>query len=344
MTTTNFKFGVEIEFHVKASKYGTNKVQACNKVAEILRQNGVACNDYHYTHRVSENWKIMQDGSVGDLDGNTLGLEVVSPILYGLEGINEVKKCLHVLDHIVRAKVKKDCGIHVHFDAGGISVPQIWNIYKSYARNEDVFDMIMPDSRKLDNNEYCLPLTYQVEHMEEISTPNTIHALRCIIGTGRYYKVNLQSLFRQNTIEFRQHSGSLNGEKVENWIKLLYSFIQNFRNGETVDGSKWDRLNKILSGNINTTTTTTTVPETPTKIRDLRQAVKRYFTNEEVRDIAESLGVGTDLRYKDTWTAVYNRIFNNRSSTSTQSASEPYTEFANNLVPFYTARAQALSY
>ena len=42
---------------------------------------------------------------------------------------------------------------------------------------------------------------------------------------GRYFKVNLQSHHRQGTIEFRQHGGSLNGRKIESWVRFLDKFI-----------------------------------------------------------------------------------------------------------------------
>ncbi len=42
---------------------------------------------------------------------------------------------------------------------------------------------------------------------------------------GRYFKVNLQSHRRQGTIEFRQHGGSLNGRKIESWVRFLDKFI-----------------------------------------------------------------------------------------------------------------------
>jgi hypothetical protein len=42
---------------------------------------------------------------------------------------------------------------------------------------------------------------------------------------GRYFKVNLQSYHTYGTVEFRQHSGTLNAAKAVNWVRLLDSFI-----------------------------------------------------------------------------------------------------------------------
>ncbi len=42
---------------------------------------------------------------------------------------------------------------------------------------------------------------------------------------SRYYKVNLRSYQRHGTIEFRQHSGTVNFVKICNWVRFLSAFI-----------------------------------------------------------------------------------------------------------------------
>jgi hypothetical protein len=43
---------------------------------------------------------------------------------------------------------------------------------------------------------------------------------------GRYFKVNLQALRVHGTVEFRQHSGTVDGTKVENWVRFLLGFVE----------------------------------------------------------------------------------------------------------------------
>lgn len=54
----------------------------------------------------------------------------------------------------------------------------------------------------------------------------TINEMANIMGS-RYFKVNLMSFQRHGTIEFRQHSGTVNATKIANWVRFLGQFIDN---------------------------------------------------------------------------------------------------------------------
>ena len=41
----------------------------------------------------------------------------------------------------------------------------------------------------------------------------------------RYYKINFQAFATHGTIEFRQHSGTLDADKAANWVRLLTGFF-----------------------------------------------------------------------------------------------------------------------
>ena len=47
-----------------------------------------------------------------------------------------------------------------------------------------------------------------------------------IFSGDRYFKVNPVAYRRHNTIEFRQHSGTTDYEKMSNWIEFLKSLIE----------------------------------------------------------------------------------------------------------------------
>lgn len=202
-------FGVEIECK------GLSREQA----SAALRNVGIPCRLEDYNHQVAPTWKVVPDSSVIG------GFEVVSPILKGQEGLNQVQK---VSDALVAAgaKVEKDCGFHVHVDARDLSGLTLANILTRYAKYETAIDAVMPESRREDNNQYCLSVKdIAVKIQEDLwhSISATVIANRI---EGRYYKLNLTAFVRHGTVEFRQHSGTVEARKMIPWIIFCVNFVE----------------------------------------------------------------------------------------------------------------------
>ena len=80
----------------------------------------------------------------------------------------------------------------------------------------------MPNSRRGDNNTYCKSIRNLAPRLSRATTIQSLARVQ----SGRYFKVNLQSFLCHGTIEFRQHSGTVNPAKICNWIEFLDSFIE----------------------------------------------------------------------------------------------------------------------
>lgn len=94
------------------------------------------------------------------------------------------------------------------------------NIFKNYRMIEDAIDEIMPNSRKGNNSQWCR--TLKTYHFDTCASKSDVYNE---IGT-RYTKVNAAAYGRHSTIEFRQHSGTVNYQKVINWVKFLRDLIK----------------------------------------------------------------------------------------------------------------------
>lgn len=117
-----------------------------------------------------------------------------------------------------RAYVNNTCGAHVHFDMrvvpGAANPAEAEKLVKQYgarlARCVPALKMILPKSRR--NNQFCLNAINDMGK-KELNDPHHI-------DKERYAFVNLKSYRRHETIEVRGHSGTLNAEKLLNWIAL----------------------------------------------------------------------------------------------------------------------------
>ena len=199
------KFGIELEI------VGISRQTALRALSAV----GIHVQGEAYNHTTRGHWKLVPDSSVSG------GFEVVSPILEGERGIEEAMTVAEALSD-AGATVNRSCGFHVHFDAADLSAADVKAIVNRYAAHEAEIDAFMPPSRRGGENSFCLPVArFLNRRFDEARTIEELAAAQ----PGRYFKVNLQSYRRHGTLEFRQHSGTVNANQVANWVRFLGEFI-----------------------------------------------------------------------------------------------------------------------
>ena len=224
-------WGVEIEF--KGNRH---------LAAIALRNEGINVQIEGYNHTDRNYWKIVMDGSAE--------WELVSPPLSGEEGFRQLEIACKALQ-AAGVKVDKSCGLHVHHGVNDLSVDNFKNLYKLYYKFEETIDEFMPESRRANNNTYCKSMKGSYE-MEKILQAKTLMELENIYW-DRYYKLNIQSYVKHGTIEFRQHNGTIEFDKISNWIKLTNMMVErskvrtslNERQTAT-NKTNWDKMKNCL--------------------------------------------------------------------------------------------------
>jgi hypothetical protein len=211
-------FGVEIEF-TRSSR----PVRA--SVADIraaLIAEGIAVYDggeHFYAHTVMPEWKIVYDASTD--------LEVVSPVLSGIDGLRQVRTVMSVLRRFGKA-TNRD-GAHVHLYAGDLTPMTIYRIVEFYTLRQSAIDTLMPPSRR--NGRWAQAFTSStLRAVRRYAETGQVHA-----PFGRYATVNLECFHRQQTIEFRQAAGTLVGRKSNDWVEFLLALVSHVEQNETTD-------------------------------------------------------------------------------------------------------------
>lgn len=210
------KFGVEIEVTGKS----------ITRTAEHLKHFNIDATTPGYTHSVSSTWKVVPDGSV------TRGCEVVSPVLDaangGIDDLARIASALMSSPDGSNLTSSGSCGFHVHVDARDLKIDDIKNIVRRYMRFEDEIDAFMAPSRRGDLNTFCKSnkeLMNEYRYIRDsFESAQTTVQLACALRT-RYLKVNLESLRRHGTIEFRQHCGTVNRNRIVNWTRFILEFV-----------------------------------------------------------------------------------------------------------------------
>jgi hypothetical protein len=226
---SNRTFGIEAEF------FGIRPQVAIDALAAV----GIACSYEGYTHRVMNTWKIVTDGSVNSTGTGTGGLELVSPILQGEAGLAQAALAVSTL-LAAGGRVDRSCGLHVHIGMNNLTGAEIMKVLDLYAANQSHINTIIARSRQ--SNSYCPPLN--LGHGSRYNSYDTVRQARTVSDIRsatsnfhRYSVVNLTAYAKYGTIEFRQHQGTLNGEKVASWVKFLLALIEK---ATTMDNASQD--------------------------------------------------------------------------------------------------------
>jgi len=233
-------FGVEIEFFGITPRVAVDALTAA----------GISAASESYNHQTRAHWKIVTDASVTSRGtGCGSGLELVSPILRGANGFAETAKAVTALLN-AGAKVDKSCGIHVHVGADGMTGADIIRVVDLYVQNNTHLDTVLAASRL--NNGYAMK--YNNAAMQNLRNAlrraNGVNDIQSgARGLPRYMVVNITSYLRHGTIEFRQHQGSLNGEKVVSWVKTIIAIMEkgaSMQDGDVQDFGSLDAFTTAL--------------------------------------------------------------------------------------------------
>lgn len=212
----NKTFGIEIEF--------INSTFDVFTIARTLTENGIATNYESYNHRHSNQWKLTTDASVVG------GLELVSPVLKGESGIEQINKVCKVMERL-GCKINKSCGLHVHHKVvKSRAKSTMRNALRLYADHQSQFSAMLPPSRT--NNRYCQEIN-QLRHNFSDDNELTQFAFN---SYNRYHAVNPLAFWRHGTLEFRQHSGTIEAKKIINWVLITQKIVERAEKMNQYDG------------------------------------------------------------------------------------------------------------
>ena len=200
-----FTFGVEIECLV-----------AANLMRESAMRNAMPFQYEGYNHTDNNHYyKFVSDSSIRGENP----IECVSPVLTGREGMKSLENCCKALNE-AGAQVNRSTGLHVHIGAQNLSDEAYVNVFKNYQKLESVIDTFMARSRRENNSQWCRSL--QGKDFSFCTSKNDVYD---VMSGNRYYKVNACSYSRHRTIEFRQHQGSTDFEKISNWVNFCAKLV-----------------------------------------------------------------------------------------------------------------------
>lgn len=277
---TERTFGVEMEVIFSQRKPEGRSMDA---IRTALRAAGVAVEgeQNHWSRSIHADthngWKVVYDGSVPG------GCEVVSPKLAGADGIAQVELVCRTLHETCRVRINRRCGLHVHHGASDLTVGNVKTLVRTMARFVDVLNGLLPPSRRTGGYDNTYAQGFRADELQRIERAKVVkcdlgaydewaargegsHAdwrrcrSRAHNGSGsrtpcmacaaaRYRTLNLRALHQHGTVEFRQHSGTVEAAKVVAWVLFTQGIVEKAKVGRgrrTVLKANGDGLKNLL--------------------------------------------------------------------------------------------------
>ncbi|CVL04773.1 uncharacterized protein FMAN_12856 [Fusarium mangiferae] len=197
-------------------------------------------------------WNVTMDVTVSELTSGSefenskflrrFGFEIVTPIFRNIQDDAWMAQLHAGLDAVGKAvcwKANRSTGLHVHVGREGdttkYSLVEVQKIAMFYCRFE-VYDRIGASGSIED-------VCKLVNHCPGETNYDGYH-------DSRFFKVNFTSLQKHDTIEFRQHEGTVDGKQMIKWIKFITKFV-NFAisapmNTITSPGESFEHLRQLI--------------------------------------------------------------------------------------------------
>jgi hypothetical protein len=214
----DYTYGIELECLVKT---------------ETVNRTNLRIGSYHHGIQVPflpRGWKAERDASIRTPQGYQ-ACEIVSPVLKGEEGILEVIAVLKKLNEL-GFKVNETCGVHIH-----VGYNSDWGA--------DVLARLISTTSYLEKGLFAITGTKKRErgtYCKGIRKHGDAPKAKEKMNPDRYNSLNITNLAnrnsRQQTVEFRVFSGSLNEVKIVGWIQTCLGIVERAVNSKRTP--KWE--------------------------------------------------------------------------------------------------------
>ncbi len=168
-------------------------------------------------------WTAKRDGSIRSTSGGRTGVEIVSPILRGAEGLAQVVEVARILEEKGH-RVNPSCGVHIHVGWNPMTPSGALARLISSVSSIEKGLFAITGTKARERGRWCGGIR---KYGNDKSAKQTL-------DVARYHMLNLTNLARgtRDTVEFRAFSGSLNPVKLAGWVQVCLGLVEKALNGK----------------------------------------------------------------------------------------------------------------
>jgi hypothetical protein len=206
-------FGIEIECILPDSAFAAARISV---------------GSYHCGQQIPNlprGWNAQGDSSIHPDQAGFRGVEIVSPVLQGADGIAQVKAVVAWINSL-GGKVNRSCGLHVHIGFAGRSAADLARLVCLVGHHEKAL-YAMTGTKTREQGAYCGSIKTTHKSISRVGVFS--FGRRDYDGPAydRYRVLNLTNLAAgRKTVEFRCFAGTLNILKILASIQVCAGLVQ----------------------------------------------------------------------------------------------------------------------
>lgn len=189
-------------------------------------------------------WLADADPSIVPPNGDRWGIEYVSPILDGPDGVEAIRNAVAAIK-ARDGKVNMSCGLHVHVDFDKTDKAAVRRLTQLVANHEKALYAVTGTLSR----ERGLGARYGTNWCKSIKQYGTAGRAIRRATRDRYHLLNLATT--KPTVEFRVFGASLNPVKITAWVRLCVGLVERAL-APNAGATPWN--NKAKPGGLNGTT------------------------------------------------------------------------------------------
>ncbi len=167
---------------------------------------------------VGKYWRKDKDPS---LRGESAEYVLKRPVVFA-----DLDRCFKELQKAFEANSTRfrptyRAGVHVHINVQQLTTIELMNFVFTYLFLEEVMLAYCDKSRQ--GNHFCLRLSdasFLAEKLTDVCTSENLNDLNT--EDLRYASINLTSLFKYGSVEFRALESTVKFDRIKDWAKVLY--------------------------------------------------------------------------------------------------------------------------
>ncbi|KAL0639746.1 hypothetical protein Q9L58_001313 [Maublancomyces gigas] len=211
-----------------------------------------------------ECFHVQDDGTIQPSSPTQRGVEVATPILRNRTWETVIPAMCKALQTTFKIRCNSSTGLHVHI---GIGQPYTFQHLKRFSKAvilfEDQMDNCHPVWRSGDQpsegagcyikscrnnrifryktNPECMKIIDTTFDADDLLAMVNCHPIK-YDSCDKYYKYNLTNTWDYKTIEFRQAAGTVNADKILDWIRRVIMFVDRSISTSNKEFEDWSRI------------------------------------------------------------------------------------------------------